>query len=441
MGEGSNGDTSALPPNMFTVGPVSKTCAARIGRLALPRRSPISTPNYIVITSRGAVPHVAQDVFSDSTGIPGVYVALEDCKSILALALLPLADTVLTRHPAVIERAPQVVPPILQYKPPGSVSPLRSFIALPDDSPLVLGPRRVPAIACPGSNTSNDIQIFTSVGFTRLAVSYYSDAAAHLKPDIMVGLADISFGVDKFSQKRKETMADRTSRWMLEQVQSIKSAGAPRYDEPAVFAPVLPLEAEAQRWYFEELVDSMLDSIGGLAVYDADSLRGLPEPLQNLPRLSFTKPDTPQKLLGEISQGVDVFTIPFIGSATDAGIALDFSFPVQSHHSNGSTNGHVSKSLGVDMWSDSHTTSLTPLSDGCLCYACTNHHRAYLKHLLGAKEMLGWVLLQIHNHHTMDKFFEGVRSSIRDGSFEADKAAFERLYEPTLPAKTGQGPR
>ncbi|TKX26721.1 putative queuine tRNA-ribosyltransferase accessory subunit 2 [Elsinoe australis] len=386
---------------MFTVGPVSKTCAARIGRLALPRRSPISTPNYIVITSRGAVPHVAQDVFSDSTGIPGVYVALEDF----------------------IERAPQVVPPILQYKPPGSVSPLRSFIALPDDSPLVLGPRRVPAIACPGSNTSNDIQIFTSVGFTRLAVSYYSDAAAHLKPDIMVGLADISFGVDKFSQKRKETMADRTSRWMLEQVQSIKSAGAPRYDEPAVFAPVLPLEAEAQRWYFEELVDSMLDSIGGLAVYDADSLRGLPEPLQNLPRLSFTKPDTPQKLLGEISQGVDVFTIPFIGSATDAGIALDFSFPVQSHHSNGSTNGHVSKSLGVDMWSDSHTTSLTPLSDGC------------------AKEMLGWVLLQIHNHHTMDKFFEGVRSSIRDGSFEADKAAFERLYEPTLPAKTGQGPR
>ncbi|KAG8627770.1 hypothetical protein KVT40_003643 [Elsinoe batatas] len=393
---------------MFRIGIVSKTCAARTGRLALPKRSPLLTPNYIAITSRGAVPHVAQDVFADSTGINGVYMALEDF----------------------IERAPAVKPPILSFNPPGDVSPLRSFNACPDETILVLGARRVLPVAAPVSNTSNDIQVFTSTGFAKLAVSYYSDAVIHLRPDIVVGLADIPFNAERFSQKRQETMTDRSSRWMLEQTKAVKSANTGSQGRPAMFAPLLPLEPEAQRWYLEEIIDNMLDTVTGLAIYDAASLRGTPESLRKLPKLSFTKPDGPQKLLWEISQGMDIFTIPFIDFATDAGIALDFSFPVSRYEGNGHINGHTLRPLGVDMWSEDHITDVTPLSRG-----------SYLKHLLNAKEMLGWVLLQIHNHDTMDRFFDGVRSSIEAGTFEEDKLAFEREYEPSLPEKTGQGPR
>jgi len=59
-----------------------------------------------------------------------------------------------------------------------------------------------------------------------------------------------------------------------------------------------------------------------------------------------------------------------------------------------------------------------PLVDGCTCHCCTNHHRAYLHHLLIAREMTGEVLLQLHNTHHMLDFMEAVRKSRRDGTFQ-----------------------
>ena len=55
--------------------------------------------------------------------------------------------------------------------------------------------------------------------------------------------------------------------------------------------------------------------------------------------------------------------------------------------------------------------------------------------------MLGWVLIQIHNHAVLATFFASIRTSIEAGTFDADVAAFEAFYEPQLPSKTGQGPR
>jgi queuine tRNA-ribosyltransferase len=61
--------------------------------------------------------------------------------------------------------------------------------------------------------------------------------------------------------------------------------------------------------------------------------------------------------------------------------------------------------------------------------------------LLQAKEMLGWVLLQVHNHAIMDAFFAGVRASIEAGTFEADRSAFEMYYDRDLPVGGGPKPR
>jgi queuine tRNA-ribosyltransferase len=136
-----------------------------------------------------------------------------------------------------------------------------------------------------------------------------------------------------------------------------------------------------------------------------------------------------------------MFTIPFIGAATDAGIALDFQFSESDAMDANNVTGSSPKPLGIDLWSNSHAIDLSPIVRNCRCYACSKHHRAYLQHLLAAKEMLGWVLLQVHNHHVMDNFFSAIRSSLSRGSFETDCATFEKLYESELPAKTGQGPR
>ena len=332
-----------------------------------------------------------------------------------------------------MEKHPQKTPPVLQY---GVAEPLRSFIALPPDTLLVLGARRNPPIPSPHANSNTQVSLLTSVGFTSVTSEYYAAAARKLQPDIAVGLSDSPFGPDAISLKRKDKMSDRTEAWLRDLVvkQGTLSDSDKRW---AIFAPILPIDRDLQSWYLEHLLDDMIDSIGGVAIYDAYLLDDLPEQLHHLPRLSFHVPASPHELLRHINLGMDIFTVPFLNDATDAGIVLDFTFPAPKN----SVSPRTRCSLGIDMWSGDHALSVMPLSEGCTCYACTKHHRAFLQHLLAAKEMLGWVLIQMHNHAILTSFFAGVRASIEAGTFDADMAAFEAYYEPTLPEKTGQGPR
>lgn len=333
------------------------------------------------------------------------------------------------------------MPPVYQFNPPDGSSPLRRFTALPNDNLLVLGARRTPPIACPAASTHQSLSILTSVGFRQLLLEEYHQAITKLKPDIIIGAGDIPHGAGRISAKKTDKITDRTARWMLEHIQSRKVELQKDSDrsvaQPLLYAPLLPLPIEAQRWYIDQLVEDMRDSIQGLAVYDTCALSDLPSELSTLPRLALTEPKNPRRILQEIAQGIDIFTIPFIGAATDAGIALDFTFGNHSLE----TATDAPQPLGVDMWQLSHAADVSPLSSGCFCYACSNHHRAFLQHLLSAKEMLGWVLLQIHNHCIISNFFTAIRNSISKGTFEEDRRAFERVYEPELPAKTGQGPR
>ena len=58
------------------------------------------------------------------------------------------------------------------------------------------------------------------------------------------------------------------------------------------------------------------------------------------------------------------------------------------------------------------------LVEGCNCYTCTHHVRAYLHHLLVTKEMLAPVLLTIHNITHWFGFMEEVRRCRREGTLE-----------------------
>lgn len=54
--------------------------AARLGKLSLPGKKVIDTPNFFAVTSRGAVPHLTPDNLSRHTSVSGLYMALEDCR-------------------------------------------------------------------------------------------------------------------------------------------------------------------------------------------------------------------------------------------------------------------------------------------------------------------------------------------------------------------------
>jgi len=62
-------------------------------------------------------------------------------------------------------------------------------------------------------------------------------------------------------------------------------------------------------------------------------------------------------------------------------------------------------------------TDSRPLDQNCTCYSCQNFSRAYLRHLISTKEMLGSTLLSIHNLHTLINLAGSIRQSILAGNF------------------------
>ncbi|POS83230.1 hypothetical protein EPUL_004691 [Erysiphe pulchra] len=300
----------------------------------------------------------------------------------------------------------------------------------------LLAPRRTPAVPAPHGTSNSSISVYTSRGFQILSNKDYISCSHTLCPDIVISMADVSYGL-KPGKKRLAKMTNRTQNWLSEMLRE-------NVEGLAIFAPILPINAPDQNEYLNFITDEVAEEISGLAFYDSSLLLDLPitTNLTKIARLALDNPSSPLDILKRVSLGIDIFTVPFIGSATDAGIALTFRFP-KPHpvDDNASSENTRAIPLGVDMWSPCHSTSLIPLAPECDCYSCKYHHRAYIQHLLSAKEMLGWVLLQIHNHHILSNFFSLIRESISQGHFDIDCQIFSDTYSSELPVKTGQGPR
>ncbi len=64
-----------------------------------------------------------------------------------------------------------------------------------------------------------------------------------------------------------------------------------------------------------------------------------------------------------------------------------------------------------------YKTDFNPLMEGCECYACKNYTRAYIHHLLRAKEILGYTLVSIHNEKFIISLVAGMRAAILNGTF------------------------
>ena len=59
----------------------------------------------------------------------------------------------------------------------------------------------------------------------------------------------------------------------------------------------------------------------------------------------------------------------------------------------------------------------TPLEEGCDCYCCQNFTRAYIRHLVKEKEILGAQLLTMHNLRFSLRLMEDVRQAIQEDRF------------------------
>jgi queuine tRNA-ribosyltransferase len=76
-----------------------------------------------------------------------------------------------------------------------------------------------------------------------------------------------------------------------------------------------------------------------------------------------------------------------------------------------------------------HTRDPRPIDETCVCYTCQHFSRAYLRHLIQAKEILAATLISIHNLHTLIELARRARQAILEGNFQPFATSFLENYK------------
>ena len=152
-------------------------------------------------------------------------------------------------------------------------------------------------------------------------------------------------------------------------------------------------------------------AVGGLAVGETheEMYHVLDETVPYLPQ---DKPTylmgvgTPANILEAVDRGIDFF---------------DCVYP-----SRNGRHGHVYTKFGkINLFNAQYEKDDRPIEEGCQCPVCKNYTRAYVRHLLKAKEMLGMRFCVLHNLYFYNHLMEDIRGAIEEGRYSAFKK--ERL--------------
>ncbi len=85
-----------------------------------------------------------------------------------------------------------------------------------------------------------------------------------------------------------------------------------------------------------------------------------------------------------------------------------------------------------------YKNDLRPIEEGCDCFACRNHSRAYIRHLLNVNEILGLRLVSIHNSHLYLRIMADVREHLAAGTFGEFRREFVANYVPSRKVLAGK---
>jgi queuine tRNA-ribosyltransferase len=119
---------------------------------------------------------------------------------------------------------------------------------------------------------------------------------------------------------------------------------------------------------------------------------------------------TPEDLVNGVQRGVDLF---------------DCVLPTRlARH-----NAAMTRTGRLNLVNAAFASDPRPIDETCACYTCRNFSRAYLRHLIIAKEMLSATLLSIHNLHTLLELAREMRKAIVEGRFDDFTGQFFRKIE------------
>ncbi|UWP59239.1 tRNA guanosine(34) transglycosylase Tgt [Ruminococcus gauvreauii] len=217
------------------------------------------------------------------------------------------------------------------------------------------------------------------------------------------------------SREYVQNSVDRTTRWLkrcrteMARLNTVEDTINPHQllfgiNQGAIFPDIRIDHAKA-------ISELELDgyAVGGLAVGEshAEMYHILDEVVPHLPSEKPTYlmgVGTPANILEAVSRGVDFF---------------DCVYP-----SRNGRHGHVYTNRGkLNMLNAKYELDDAPIEEGCGCPACTHYSRAYIRHLLKAKEMLGMRLCVLHNLYFYNTMMEEIRQAIEEERYQEYKAA------------------
>eukprot|EP01111_Echinosteliopsis_oligospora_P001798 TRINITY_DN12635_c0_g1_i1.p1 TRINITY_DN12635_c0_g1~~TRINITY_DN12635_c0_g1_i1.p1 ORF type:complete len:360 (-),score=80.17 TRINITY_DN12635_c0_g1_i1:33-1112(-) len=269
---------------------------------------------------------------------------------------------------------------------------------------------------CP-SALPDSITIPAKKGNLKITLSRFREIISAFQVDIVAAMAyDVAWDASK---KRVRKSVDLSLTWLDSLLQS------PLPFPCDIYAVIGGGSDMAARHRCASLMSSRPVSgflIGGLDTGETDEERA--EVIKTI--ISVLPPSLPRGCLGcgspedivnMVSLGIDIFSSSYPLLVTEEGYALTFDNTPQSHPSPRKLNIRDS-ALVVDG---------RKIKEECRCYTCTNHTRAYIHHLFNVHELLGHVLLHIHNVHHYSEFFQEIRNQIKAGSFDSWKSHILQL--------------
>ncbi len=223
--------------------------------------------------------------------------------------------------------------------------------------------------------------------------------------------ADIIMAFDECADPNDEAYIvkamERTHRW------AVRSVEAQTRSDQALFGivqggvnPDLRLESAK----FIASLGTPGIAIGGLSV--GETKKQMHDVLDVVnPALPEDKPrylmgvGTPEDLIEGVRRGVDIF---------------DCVLPTRlaRHHAAFSPEGRL------NLKNATFKRDERPVDESCTCYTCQNFTRAYIRHLVVAKELLAGTLLSIHNLHALIHLVKDMRVAVLDGTFEEQVPAW-----------------
>ncbi|XP_035913862.1 queuine tRNA-ribosyltransferase accessory subunit 2 [Anopheles stephensi] len=400
----------------FTLSSVTK-CSGRLGVLGgldrLPNLS-LPTPAIIFHTKGGSIPHLSKEAFQHVHPEPA------------AVLHLSISNTL---HMQEAVRASRMT--------------IAEFIAQ-NSSATMLFPRDPSEVPIPGTPEKDLLPVYTRNGRRSISMEQYMTLVEAFRPDAYAPLYDGDTD-GKSSKKREQKSFDRTEMFVeqcLEWHRKSDGLQASRLIGPVVGGyneklreKSIELLRKSDDLFAGYLIDGL--HMNGPAVARLDGTAVLPiveNVCKALPeekvRLCFGSYD-PTLVLDLVTAGVDIFDTSYVYlKAAQEHRALVFSFDVSAPEQR-----HTTTELDTTdaQWAE----DFGPLLAGCRCYTCTKHSRAYVHHLYNTREMLGPILLMMHNLHHYIEYFKAIRQHVQNDSLPELKKhlAGQKALPPYEPPK------